>query len=647
MVLGPGARLGPYEIQSAIGAGGMGEVYRARDTRLKRDVALKILPQSFASDPERLARFQREAEVLASLNHPNIAAIHGIEDTNGTRALVLELVEGLTLADRIDQAPIPVDEALPIAKQVADALAAAHDMGIIHRDLKPANIKLRPDGTVKVLDFGLAKALEPLGSMSPGVSQSATVTSPAMMTGVGVLLGTPAYMSPEQARGKPADKRSDIWAFGCLLYETLTGKRAFEGNDVSDTLAAVLRGEPDWSLLPAGTTASIRTLLRRCLAKDRRSRLDSAVAARLEIEDAVTAPSTTAAPGRSVVPRTIGVAVTALTIACAISAAFVWIYSRPAAAPVVRLDITPPASMPFAASPSGVDFALSSDGMKMVYTTRGRTFNGLVLRQFTQSASQLLPDTDGASSPAISPDGSRVAFFEQNSLRVLTLGTSTSLVVCEVQRNANGISWHGNGELVFAMVGGTEGGLFRVPATGGTPVRLTSPAPGEDHVHPAALPAGNGVLFTVRSAEGRTRIALRPFDSTEHRILMETGSSPRYARPGHLVFADGGALLAVPFDERRLETVGAAATIEPGIQMDGDGNANYALADNGWLTYVPAAGDVGLAKLVWRDRAGNSIGDAIAEWLDLPRYPRLSPDGRRVALTTGPGLRGDVWSTLR
>jgi eukaryotic-like serine/threonine-protein kinase len=264
MALGPGARLGPYEIQSAIGAGGMGEVYRARDARLKREVALKILPESFASDPDRLARFQREAQVLASLNHPNIAAIHGLEESGGTRSLVMELVEGPTLADRIAQGPIPVDEALTIAKQIAEALEAAHDQGIIHRDLKPANIKLRPDGMVKVLDFGLAKALEPTGTRVDATA-SPTITSPAMMTGVGVLLGTAAYMSPEQARGKAVDKRTDIWAFGCVLYEMLTGKRAFAGDEIPDTLANVLTREPDWNALPAKTSARLRELLSRCL----------------------------------------------------------------------------------------------------------------------------------------------------------------------------------------------------------------------------------------------------------------------------------------------------------------------------------------------------------------------------------------------
>src|ERR1041384_700837 len=299
MALAAGARLGPYEILSAIGAGGMGEVYRARDTKLKRDVAIKILPESVASNPERLARSRREAEVLASLNHPQIAAIYGLEESDGTRALVMELVDGETLADRIARGAIPLDEALPIARQIADALEAAHEQGIVHRDLKPANIKVRPDGTVKVLDFGLAKLNAPNDPNAPNgpnaLSMSPTITSPAMMTGMGMLLGTAAYMSPEQAKGREADRRSDIWAFGCVVFEMLTGKRAFAGDDVPDTLVAVLRDAPDWSALPAGTPTVIRKLLRRCLEKDRKKRLADAADARLEIDEALASPSSVAA----------------------------------------------------------------------------------------------------------------------------------------------------------------------------------------------------------------------------------------------------------------------------------------------------------------------------------------------------------------
>src|SRR5499427_4417140 len=290
MALAPGTRIGGYETVSLLGAGGMGEVYRARDTKLNRDVALKILPETFTVDGDRIARFRREAQVLASLNHPNIAAIYGFEDSGQTHALVLELVDGPTLADRIAKGPIPLDEALPIAKQIADALEAAHEQAIVHRDLKPANIKVRPDGTVKVLDFGLAKAMEPASAVSPMLSNSPTITTPAMATGVGMILGTAAYMSPEQAKGRPADKRSDVWAFGCVLYETLTGKRAFEGEDVSDTLAAVLRGEPDWTALPTDAGYTVTPTIKKCLERDRKRRIPELSAVRFLLDDSTPHP---------------------------------------------------------------------------------------------------------------------------------------------------------------------------------------------------------------------------------------------------------------------------------------------------------------------------------------------------------------------
>ena len=306
MAIGPGTRLGPYEVIAVLGEGGMGKVWRAHHAGLNRDDALKVLPEAFAADPERLARFRREAQVLASLNHPNIAHVYGLEQSNGAQALVMELVEGPTLADRITHGPIPVDEALPMAKQIAEALEAAHEQGIIHRDLKPANIKVRPDGTVKVLDFGLAKALEPAGAISPSLSQSPTITSPAMMTGVGVLLGTAAYMSPEQARGKVVDKRTDIWAFGCVLYEMLTGQRAFPGEDVTDTLAAVVRSEPQWDALPDTISPSLRVFVRRCLHKDVKQRVGDIRDVRLALEGAFDVSHAPPPRGRLTAPMATG-----------------------------------------------------------------------------------------------------------------------------------------------------------------------------------------------------------------------------------------------------------------------------------------------------------------------------------------------------
>src|SRR5262245_3333431 len=324
MALAAGTRLGPYEIFAAIGAGGMGEVYRATDTNLKRAVAIKVLPESVATDRDRLARFQREAEVLASLNHPNIAAIYGIERSAGVSALVMELVEGPTLADRIAQGPIPIDEALDIAKQIAEALEAAHEQGIIHRDLKPANIKLRPDGTVKVLDFGLAKALEPVSASNMNATESPTITSPAMMTGVGMLLGTAAYMSPEQARGKAVDKRSDIWAFGCVLYEMLTGQRAFGGEDVTETLASVVKTDPAWNVLPDGVSPSVRTFLHRCLQRNPKQRLHDIADMRLALEGAFESLSQTVPRATASVWPRVAFATGAALMLCALAGVLAW-----------------------------------------------------------------------------------------------------------------------------------------------------------------------------------------------------------------------------------------------------------------------------------------------------------------------------------
>ena len=427
MALDPGTRLGPYEVTAQIGVGGMGEVYRATDTNLKRSVALKVLPAAVASDPDRLARFQREAEMLAALNHPNIAAIYGLERADGTTALVMELVEGPTLADRIAQGAIPLDEALPIARQLAEALEAAHEQGIIHRDLKPANIKVRPDGTVKVLDFGLAKAMEPAGAATAGMSQMPTITTPAM-TQAGTILGTAAYMSPEQARGKPADKRADIWAFGCVLYEMLTGRRAFEGDEIADTLAMILTKAPDWSALPPSTPAAIARLLRRTLAKDKRDRLGDASAIRLEVADAITAPSaeTTAPPvtasrsGTSAWGRLPWViaAVSALVAVALLVPAQRYLSLAPTDPQELRLDmVTPPTT-------DSVSLAVSPDGRQIVFvaTSDGRPRLWLRALDSDQFAGITGPWVSTVSQGIIGEDD--VVTF--SSTAVLTTGAATN-----------------------------------------------------------------------------------------------------------------------------------------------------------------------------------------------------------------------------
>ena len=412
MTLAAGARLGPYEITAQIGVGGMGEVYQATDTNLKRSVAIKVLPESVAGDAERLARFQREAEVLASLNHPNIAQIHGLEKSAGTIALVMELVEGPTLADRIAQGAIPVDEALLIAKQIAEALEAAHEQGIIHRDLKPANVKVRPDGTVKVLDFGLAKAMEPTGAMSPGLSQAPTITTPAM-TQAGMILGTAAYMSPEQAKGKPVDKRADVWAFGAVLYEMLTGRRAFQGDGVSETLARVIEREPDWTLLPSGLSPVLHTYIKRCLHKEAKQRVPDIAAMRLALEGAfettVTQVADAAAVRLPIWRQPVPVAATAAVVALLVAGLVGWsLWPSLEPSLVTRFEYVLPDGESFRETTGRAVIAISPGGRYVAYTS---SF-GLHVRTMGELEARLLPGTQGVlGRPFFSPDEESVGYW--------------------------------------------------------------------------------------------------------------------------------------------------------------------------------------------------------------------------------------------
>ena len=508
MAITPGARLGPYKVLSALGSGGMGEVYRAADTRLKRDVAVKVLPAALASDPDRLARFQREAEVLASLNHPNIAHIYGLEDADGVTALVMELVDGVTLADRIDRGGLALDEALPIARQIAEALEAAHAQGIIHRDLKPANVKVRPDGTVKVLDFGLAKAMDPalVSSDESGLSHSPTFTSPAM-THAGMILGTAAYMSPEQARGKAVDKRSDLWAFGCVLFEMLTGQSAFAGEGVSETMARVIEREPDWDVLPARTPAPIRRLLRRCLQKDRTRRLDSAAAARFDIEEAMgpggehderrTHPRAT---WRRALPWV-------LTGASAVALALVLLSGglpgKVTSTPPIRVHVGLGADATLATLDRGSAVILSPNGRSLVFVGQRRTGPALLfLRRLDQLEATPLPGTEGAHEAFFSPDGQWIAFFADAKLKKVALSGGAPVTICDTPDGRGGW-WASDGSILYApfFAGMDRGGLLRVSSNGGMPTAVTSLAEGEvGHAWPQILPGGKALLFT-----GRTR----------------------------------------------------------------------------------------------------------------------------------------------
>ena len=622
MALTPGTRFGAYEVTAQIGAGGMGEVYRARDTTLNRDVALKVLPELFALDPDRLARFKREAQVLASLNHPNIAAIYGFEGTEGLQALVLELVEGPTLADRIAQGPMPLDEALPIAKQIADALEAAHERGIVHRDLKPANIKVRDDRTVKVLDFGLAKALE--GDVAAAnISQSPTLSVAA--TRLGVILGTAAYMSPEQARGKPVDKRTDIWAFGCVLYEMLTGKHAFDGDDVTDVLSRVLQRDPDFNALPAATPRAVRKLLGRCLQKDPRSRLRDIGDAKAELDEPVEDASLQVLAGGTRMSRRQKVLVGALLLVSALAGSLAtwWTMRQPLAQPVGVLHAS--IALPATASPltaiapaiggsgsSAAAMAISPQGTHVVYT--GRAGNRMQLYMRSLDGRDVVP-IDGAAggSPFFSPDGQWVAFFADGKLKRVPVEGGAPLTICDAAFGFGG-AWSDDGTIVFAGV--LQGGLSRVSVTGGPPQPFTTLAEGETaHRWPAFVPGTRDVVFAAGSGFNwdAGRVAIQSLDAAEHRVLFEGGTNPRYASTGHILFARAGSLFAVPFDAARRVTVGDPRVVLQGVSTFGlAGTAQYAVSTGGTLVYLPGGVEDVRRSLVWVDRRGREQPVSVA-----------------------------------
>jgi eukaryotic-like serine/threonine-protein kinase len=648
MALSAGWRLGPYEIVDALGVGGMGEVYRARDTRLNRDVAVKTLLPAVANDPERLARFTREAQVLALLNHPNIAQIYGLEESaDGIRGLVMELVEGPTLADRLERGvPLDVGTALRIARQVAEALEAAHERGIIHRDLKPANIKIRDDGMVKVLDFGLAKALGPpdaaLGS-GPHPTSSPTITSPAM-TAFGMILGTAAYMSPEQAGGRVADKRSDMWSFGVVLMEMLTGRRLFDGETISHVLAAVLKDEPDWTTLPPDTPAPVRKLLRRCLEKDRTRRLDSAAAARFDIDDALASPvdtpsATTRLPSRR--GASLWAVAGAASVATAI-ATWMWLRPGPPAPPQLsRFAIAPPPAQMLSASIVGArSLMIARDGTRLVYLAGAPP--RLVVRAIDQLEARALPGIVYAFTPFLSPDGRWIGFWSGDQLLKVSINGGAPIGLCRVGAGVIGASWGDDDTIVFATVD-TSTGLLRVSAEGGEAKVLTRPdsAAGEiDHAFPSVLPAGRGVLFTVTAAGGATngQVAVLDFKTGQRKTLIRGGTQAEYvessagsAQQGYLIYASGGAIYAVRFNLASLEVVGDPVLIVDRVMTYPTGAGNFSVSRNGTLVYAPAPSGVG-RSLVWVTRQGTE--EPLAAPPRAYAQPRLSPDGKRVAVAT-------------
>ncbi|MGI8785495.1 MAG: protein kinase domain-containing protein [Acidobacteriota bacterium] len=650
MTLSSGRRLGPYEIGKPLGAGGMGEVYGARDSRLGRDVALKVLPEAFARDADRMVRFQREAQVLASLSHTNIAAIYGLEESDNVRALVMELVQGPTLAERIAGGPIPIEDAIPIAKQIADALEYAHDRGIVHRDLKPANIKITPDGAVKVLDFGLAKALE--GDLTElDAAKSPTITLGASMGGV--ILGTAAYMSPEQARGKPADRRSDIWSFGCVLYEMLAGKQAFDGETVSDKLAAVLRADIDWKALPTGTPATIVRLLGRCLERDPRRRLQSIAEARILVENFLDGSDSEAigseAAAASAAPRQRRQSALPWVLSAVLAVTLIvgaWaLWPKPSVpAPALRLDVQVGADVHLGKS-WGADALLSNDGRRLILTARGTDQKWRVfVRPLDKLEATVLSGTEEARNTFVSPDGQWIAFFAGETLKKISVQGGAAVTLCSAVSDRGG-SWGEDDMIVFAP--DSHGGLAKVPSAGGTPEPLTTldrDAGEVTHRWPQLTPGAKTLIFTAHTSTSSfddATIVAQSLETGIRKTVVRGGFYGRYLPSGHVVYVHNATLFAVPFDIQRLETSGQPVPVIEKIAVNSDrGAAQFDFSQTGILSYVPgtAAGGV---SVYWMDASGKMapLIENRAEYFN----PRFSPDGKRLALDIAAGTGRDVW----
>ncbi len=656
-----GRRFGAYEVVSPLGSGGMGEVYRARDSKLNRDVAIKVLPDLFAHDTERIARFTREAQALAALNHPNIAHIYGVIETPDSdvaggqvHALVMELVEGEDLSERLTRGAIPLEEALAIARQIAEALEAAHEHGIVHRDLKPANIKVREDGTVKVLDFGLAKALDPGGtSSSPDLSNSPTLT--VRGTQAGVILGTAAYMAPEQARGRAVDRRADIWAFGVVLYEMLTGRQLFSGETVSDVLAAVLTRDADLVALPAATPAAVRYLISRCLDRDPKSRLRDIGEARV----ALSVPSASASAARpspglprrpTLTTRLLAASVGVLAVALALALAGWWRDERRDPPPIVRYDVPPPVGTAFSLTLRPA-VSISRDGTTLVFAASGADGTSrLYLRKRDEVDSRPLAGTEGATGPEFSPDGKWVAFAAAGEVKKVSLdGTTTKVAGATDRTDERGFSWLDNDTLVASLE--PASGLVRISTseTPPTPITTVDATKSErSHRWPMALPGGRAVLFTVGTLASPDNYDDCAIDAVivatgERRRVLAGASFVRYIPTGHLLFARGGTVFAVPFDADHLAVTGRSVPVLRGVAGDvTTGAVHLSVADDGTLAYIPGSASGATSRLAWVAPDGKTVTPA-----GLPQGvyfdPELSPDGTRVALVKADGGVRDIW----
>jgi eukaryotic-like serine/threonine-protein kinase len=651
-----GTRLGPYEISGNLGEGGMGEVYRATDTKLKREVAIKVLPEAFTQDAERLARFEREAQVLAQLHHPHIASIFGLEESSGIRALVMELVEGPTLAERLKDGPLPLDECVSIARQIAEALEEAHEKGIVHRDLKPQNVKAPVDGKVKVLDFGLAKAMDQAAtasgsdpSRSPTLMNSPTMTS-VQGTQLGMILGTAAYMAPEQARGGAIDRRADIWAFGVVLYEMLTGRSLFEEATVSDTLAGVLKTEIDFGKLPATTPRAMRRLLQRCLERNPKNRLRDVGDARLILEEIAKGggeepAAVDATAGHPSAMRFVPWALAAVAVIAAVA-----IGMRPAGAPpatakslsIFGILVPQEHFLPRSDRPI---LDLSTDGRTLLFVAEGKERPRIFRRTLDRLEPTAIAGTEGAEEPRLSPDGRWIAFFADGSLRKIPADGGTSVVLAEA-RAPRGAAWTPDGSIIYSPLYNT--GLWRVPASGGAAVEVTKldPAHGErSHRWPQVLPDGRTVIFTVgdRSSPGDydgAKIDALRLDTGERKTILTGARTARYTAAGYLVYQHQATLMAVRFDPVKLEPTGTPFTIQEWVGGETSSGASFfAVSDAGVVVLAPEGSIPSERVLVLVDRQGHET--------ELPappaafNLPRFSPDGKTIAVATGSGASSD------
>jgi serine/threonine-protein kinase len=617
----PQQTIAHYRITGKLGEGGMGAVYRATDTKLGREVALKVLPEAFASDPDRLARFTREAQVLASLNHPNIAAIYGVED----RTLVMELVEGPTLAERIAEGPVPLEEALEIARQIGDALEAAHEKGVVHRDLKPANIKVTPEGRVKVLDFGLAKAL----AGEPPAMSGDRVNSPTLTMGAtlgGMILGTAGYMAPEQAKGKVVDKRADIWAFGVVLYKMLTGQPLFEGETVSDTLAAVLTKEPDWDRTPR----KVRRLLRSCLEKDPKRRLRDIADAWGFLDETREAPTATTTRTPWIV------AAAALAITTLAGWWVAWRATRPVDHPLTRLSVD---LGPDAVAGPNLTAAISPDGRRLVFSMRGPDGKQqLATRPLNQEQATLLPGTEDGIDPFFSPDGQWIGFFSGGEMKKISVQGGAAVTLCPVG-NPRGASWGEDGNVVLPL--NQFAALSRVPAAGGAPQSLTKLAPGAiTHRWPQVLPGGEAVLFTAsasNTAHENANIEAVSLKTRQVKVVQRGGYYGRYLPSGYLVYVHQGVLFGVPFDPARLEVRGTPVPLVQDVAANGlSGGGQFDFSASGSLVYLAGKVSGQAWQVAWLGSSGRT-----QPLLTTPgnyAAPRLSPDGRKLVFISGGGI---------